>query len=557
MGEGWSDWFALDLLVAEGELADTAPPAEVFFGAYLSDGSPPSNRPGIRAQAIDCPVGADAACPAPNAAAGAGGFTYGDLGKVIGAPEVHADGEIWAQTLWDLRDEVGVETRARWSRRDPARALQPRVPRHARRDPAERPGAACRRRRSGRSSPTRDGLRRGRRRRLERDRGQRRLHRSRPADARRQLVLGPGAARRRRRLRRRRRDPAGAGDAREHGRRRDRRRRGDDVEPDPGRRSRRRGRGLALDRRRRRAANDPPFAATIPQSQGCGSAVRFDFERHRPLPAPSFEPLGLTVGSPVFTASADPALPVAIPDPGTVESVHSELAPGTVSDLDLRIDRLDHTAVGDLELALTHGATTITLMSRPGPGAFGAFGNNFDDLVLDDEAAEPIATLPQQSPPSGYSGRFRPDEALSAFDGDPAAGEWTLELTDAGGGDAGTLHAWALSPALDCAGAGGPGTTPPDTTAPDTKILSGPKRTKKPKAKFRFEADEAGASFECRLKGRRAKKRLRRFDDCEPPRRYRKLKPGRYKFAVRAIDAAGNVDPTPAKRKLKVLSRRR
>ena len=305
------------------------------------------------------------------------------------------------------------------------------------------------------------------------------------------------------------------------------------------------------------AANNPPFAATIPQSQGCGSAVRFDFEGTAPSPAPSFEPLELTVGSPVFTASADPALPVAIPDPGTVESVHSELAPGTVSDLDLRIDRLDHSAVGDLELTLTHGATTITLMSRPGPGAFGAFGDDFDDLVLDDEAAEPIATLPQQSPPSGYSGRFRPDEALSAFDGDPAAGEWTLELTDADGGAAGTLHAWALSPALDCASAGGPGTTPPDTTAPDTKILSGPKRTKKPKAKFRFKADEAGASFECRLKGKRAKKRLRRFDACEPPRRYRKLKPGRYKFAVRAIDAADNVDPTPAKRKLKVLSRRR
>ena len=40
-------------------------------------------------------------------AAGAGGFTYGDFGRVDGAPEVHGDGEIWAQTLWDLRDAIG------------------------------------------------------------------------------------------------------------------------------------------------------------------------------------------------------------------------------------------------------------------------------------------------------------------------------------------------------------------------------------------------------------------------------------------------------------------
>ena len=38
---------------------------------------------------------------------GTGGFTYGDFGKVNGAPEVHGDGEIWAETLWDLRAAVG------------------------------------------------------------------------------------------------------------------------------------------------------------------------------------------------------------------------------------------------------------------------------------------------------------------------------------------------------------------------------------------------------------------------------------------------------------------
>ena len=40
--------------------------------------------------------------------AGPGGYTYGDYGHISRrGPEVHADGEIWAQTLWDLRTALG------------------------------------------------------------------------------------------------------------------------------------------------------------------------------------------------------------------------------------------------------------------------------------------------------------------------------------------------------------------------------------------------------------------------------------------------------------------
>ena len=37
-----------------------------------------------------------------------GGYTYGDLGNIVGFPSFHAAGEIWAQTLWDLRGAVGT-----------------------------------------------------------------------------------------------------------------------------------------------------------------------------------------------------------------------------------------------------------------------------------------------------------------------------------------------------------------------------------------------------------------------------------------------------------------
>ncbi len=41
-----------------------------------------------------------------HARSGPGGFTYGDFGKIFGRPEVHSDGEIWLQTLWQLRDAL-------------------------------------------------------------------------------------------------------------------------------------------------------------------------------------------------------------------------------------------------------------------------------------------------------------------------------------------------------------------------------------------------------------------------------------------------------------------
>ncbi|HWC25078.1 MAG TPA: M36 family metallopeptidase, partial [Solirubrobacteraceae bacterium] len=107
LGEGWSDWYALDYLVAAGTVADDpVADGELQLGGYLGD---VYGTGGFRRQGIDCRVGSDRArCPGTSRA-GAGGFTLGDLGRVDGAGfEVHDDGEIWAETLWDLRRAVGV-----------------------------------------------------------------------------------------------------------------------------------------------------------------------------------------------------------------------------------------------------------------------------------------------------------------------------------------------------------------------------------------------------------------------------------------------------------------
>jgi hypothetical protein len=109
MGEGWSDWYAKDFLVGEFPSDDTTTAGDVDMGKYI-DSVPHT----IRTQGLDCPVGAAAAqCPGAGAA-GSGGYTYGDFGRIFDpgtgpVPEAHADGEIWAETLWDLRAALGSE----------------------------------------------------------------------------------------------------------------------------------------------------------------------------------------------------------------------------------------------------------------------------------------------------------------------------------------------------------------------------------------------------------------------------------------------------------------
>ncbi|HTG47335.1 MAG TPA: M36 family metallopeptidase [Actinomycetota bacterium] len=102
MGEAWSDWYAMDYLVNRGLFKDTAAPGQLLEGTYVSGG-----KRLVRTEAIDCPVGSAAPrCRGANGL-GKGGYTYGDFGKIFGTPEVHADGEIWGQTLWDLRTVLG------------------------------------------------------------------------------------------------------------------------------------------------------------------------------------------------------------------------------------------------------------------------------------------------------------------------------------------------------------------------------------------------------------------------------------------------------------------
>jgi streptogramin lyase len=100
--------------------------------------------------------------------------------------------------------------------------------------------------------------------------------------------------------------------------------------------------------------------------------------------------------------------------------------------------------------------------------------------------------------------------------------------------------------------------TPPKAKPPETKISKGPKKTvrtrgKKAKVTFKFSSSAAGAKFECALvkvkKGKKAPKP--KFKGCKSPKKY-SLKPGKYRFSVRAV-LSGVADPSPATKSFKVV----
>lgn len=137
-----------------------------------------------------------------------------------------------------------------------------------------------------------------------------------------------------------------------------------------------------------------------------------------------------------------------------------------------------------------------------------------------------------------------------AMSGGPDGGPiWAQNLA---AGPSSNMEGYDTAPEVSCpqplrGDYGAPDEPQVDTDPPETRITKdAPKQTDQTKVKFKFRSDEAGSTFQCKLD----KKPWKR---CSSPKTVKRLDEGKHLFKVRAVDAAGNRDPTPAKDTFKVV----
>ena len=115
--------------------------------------------------------------------------------------------------------------------------------------------------------------------------------------------------------------------------------------------------------------------------------------------------------------------------------------PGTIASVRLSNLRTNHTYTGDLSATLTSPAgTVINLFGQPDCDQGGM------DVSFDDTATATAATFLGTCDNAGTSivGDFQPQQPLSTFSGEPAAGLWTLTIRDNFNIDGGDLLGWNL-----------------------------------------------------------------------------------------------------------------
>jgi subtilisin-like proprotein convertase family protein len=137
-------------------------------------------------------------------------------------------------------------------------------------------------------------------------------------------------------------------------------------------------------------------------------------------------------------------VPKAIPDnsaPGVDSTLNISGPASSIIDLNVRIGSITHPFDGDLAISLIGpDGTTVSLINRRGSS-----GDNFTNTVLDDEAATAIS-----AGAAPFTGSFRPEAPLTAFDGRSSNGTWKLHVVDLVAIDTGTINAWGLSPPPLC-----------------------------------------------------------------------------------------------------------
>ncbi len=151
-------------------------------------------------------------------------------------------------------------------------------------------------------------------------------------------------------------------------------------------------------------------------------------------------------------------VPEAIPHIGTATSTLTMPDIGEIRSMRLRM-KGTHTYLGDLVATIESPAsTTRTLFSNV------CAGNDNFGLYLGDDAVGPLVC-----PATDDSILRLPEESFSVFEGEDAAGTWTLSIEDVEANDSGSLGEWSLEICTEC----GNGVVDPGEVCDDGNAVGG------------------------------------------------------------------------------------
>jgi len=184
-----------------------------------------------------------------------------------------------------------------------------------------------------------------------------------------------------------------------------------------------------------------PFTFTVDPSVACGDTVTATLQLQdgaTNLGTVTFSLQVGAAGAPVTATYSSGNIVVPIPDVSSVEVPINVPDTGLVQDVNVRV-RLNHTFDGDLVISLVHPDGTVINLANNRGGSGANYGTGANDCsgtptVFDDEAAATIA-----SGVAPFAGSFRPDAALSGFDGKLSSGTWKLRVSDTAALDVGTI----------------------------------------------------------------------------------------------------------------------
>lgn len=220
------------------------------------------------------------------------------------------------------------------------------------------------------------------------------------------------------------------------------------------------------------SASGDTFQVKVPASAGCGQSLNFRLTISSSLGTVSRD-FTLRVGTPNGTAapitySSDPNPDIPIPEFVTVRGVGDAMAitdDYEIADINFRADKIQHTFPGDISVMLRapngYGTSLISLI---GGITDGGPGDDIVNMVVDDDipntAANDMAQTTEadapytkswqpvfNSPWSIISSLASPDDPvgqLSRLDGTSTKGTWHLRISDQGFLDGGALDKWSI-----------------------------------------------------------------------------------------------------------------